>query len=462
MPLGKLCRLVGQNASRNRRHFALSAFGIVIGIAAFVFFLALSMGVRGVVLDIFPLDKVEVVAPRTNLLGQSFGAKLDDAVVEKLRGRDGVEFAVPRMSFAFPILARANFEGSALRFELIGDGIDTSYVEGEGFADYFRDWDAPENQGELVACGPEPRYECPRLTFCDRVDYKCHRRVPVIISKNLLEIYNTQLARSRGWPAIGGMEQFIVSRGGLGEMRGYFDLGASMMGDFSSKLKAPVRTVQGTLLGISDRAIDIGVTIPIGYVKRWNREFVGEEAAESYSSVVVKLKEKDEVGDFVAWVQGELKLEITDNEGERFALILAIVTAFFILISLVIVIISAINIAHSFFVQVTERRREIGVLRAIGATRADIQWMFLGEAALIGLVSGAIGIGLALGAGWLVDWAAPRYTPDFPFKPDSFFQFAWWIWAGGLVFSVLFCVLGGLIPATRASRLPPAQALAQQ
>jgi putative ABC transport system permease protein len=462
MPVGKLCRLVGQNASRNRRHFALSAFGVTIGIAAFVFFLALSMGVRRVVLDIFPLDRVEVVAPKTNLLGVQMSARLDDAVVERIRARSDVEFAVPRMTFAFPILGRARFEGDMRKFELIGDGIDPSYVADEKFAAEFRDWTAAENLGNQVACAPPPSFDCPSLHYCERRDMKCYRRVPLVVSRHLLEIYNTQFAKSRGWPVIGGMEEFIVQRGGLKEMRLFLDLGSSMMGENNIELRSAPRTVQGTLLGISDKAIPIGVTIPIEYVKRWNREYIGAEAAENYTSIVVKVRDKDKVGGFVAWLQNDLKLQITDNEGERFALILVIVTAFFILISLVIVLISAINIAHGFFVQVSERRREIGLLRAIGATRGDIQGMILGEAALIGLVSGTIGIGLALAGAAIVDWAAPRYLPDFPFKPESFFDFDWWIWGGGLVFAVLFCVLGGFLPASRAAGLPPAQALTQQ
>jgi ABC-type antimicrobial peptide transport system permease subunit len=220
--------------------------------------------------------------------------------------------------------------------------------------------------------------------------------------------------------------------------------------------------VFGTLLGLSDKAIPLGITIPIGYVKRWNREFLGEEAAESYTSIVVKVKDKDDVGRLVAWVQQELKLQITDNEGEKFALIIGIVTAFFVLISFSIVVISAINIAHTLFVQVSERRRELGLLRAIGATRLDVQGMILGEAALIGVVGGAIGVGLAFAGGALVDWAAGRYLPDFAFKPDSFFAFDWWIWGGGLAFAVVFCILGGALPAARAAGLPPARALAEQ
>jgi ABC-type antimicrobial peptide transport system permease subunit len=300
------------------------------------------------------------------------------------------------------------------------------------------------------------------MHYCEIPDGRCYRRVPVIVSRNLLEIYNTQFAKSRGWPVIGGMEEFIVQRGGLKEMRLFMDLGASMMGDTNVELRAGRRTVYGTLLGLSDKAIPIGVTVPLAYVKRWNREFISDDAGEAYTSIVVKARDKDDVGRLASWVQSDLKLQITDNQGERFALIIVIVTGFFVLIAIAIVLISAINIAHGLFVQVSERRREIGLLRALGATRLDIQWMILGEAALIGIVAGGIGIGLAFLGGAVVDWAAPRYVPDFPFKPDSFFHFTWWIWAGGLATSIVFCVLGGLIPAARAAGLPPARALAQQ
>jgi len=132
-----------------------------------------------------------------------------------------------------------------------------------------------------------------------------------------------------------------------------------------------------------------------------------------------------------------------------------------LLISVVIVTISAINIAHNFFMQISERRREIGVLRSIGATRRDIRKIILGESALIGLAGGVLGILVAWGISLLIDWRAGQ-AADFPFKPDTYFDFQWWIIVLALGFSMLFCVLGGLWPALRASRMPPAQALAQQ
>ncbi|HLU64644.1 MAG TPA: ABC transporter permease, partial [Kofleriaceae bacterium] len=332
------------------------------------------------------------------------------------------------------------------------------------YAELFRDWEAErEKSGEPApTCGPAPKYRCPELHYCDTRDMTCHHRVPMLVSRKLVEIYNTQFARSRGLPVIGAMEEFIVQRGGLSKMRLYIDLGTTMIEATSSTVKAPPRRVEGVLLGISDKAIPIGVTVPIGYVERWNREYLGEEAASTYSSIVVKLEGKDDVGPFAAWVEKDLDLRLQDSEGKQFALVIFVVTIFFLLISLIIVTISAINIAHNFFMQVSERRREIGLMRAVGATRADIRGIILGEAALIGLISGFVGVGVALLAGLGFDLVVPQFLPELPFQPDSLFDFHWWILAGGVAFSVVFCVLGGYLPARKGARLAPATALAQQ
>ncbi|HWM84604.1 MAG TPA: FtsX-like permease family protein [Kofleriaceae bacterium] len=464
MSVGRLARLVGHNAVRNRRHFALSAFGIVIGIASFIFFLSLSMGVRGWVLELFPIDQVEVIAPRTSLigaLGLDAQKKLDDAVAQKIRDHDGVRGVVPRMAIAFPAMGQWWYQDTKLKFDVVGDGIDPAYLGGDAQAALFRDFEAEEKGKTPQACGPAPKFPCQDLHYCDKRTLTCHHRVPMLISRKLVEIYNTQFAKSRGLPVIGAMEEFIVQRGGLSKMRLHMDLGATMV-EATTKMNAPPRRIEGVLLGINDKAIPIGITVPIGYVKRWNQEFLGNEAATTYSSIVVQLEDKDDVGPFAAWVEKELDLRLQDSQGQQFALVIFVVTLFFLLISLCIVTISAINIAHNFFMQVSERRREIGLLRAVGASQADVRGMFLGEAALIGLIAGVIGIGGAVAAGTAVNLLARQFLPDLPFQPESFFAFEWWILGGGLVFSVLFCLLGGFLPARKASRMAPAQALVQQ
>ena len=69
-----LARMVIANTVRSRRHFVLSAFGIVIGIAAFVFFLGLSQKVENVLLDIFPIDRVEVIVRLRRLAADRAGS----------------------------------------------------------------------------------------------------------------------------------------------------------------------------------------------------------------------------------------------------------------------------------------------------------------------------------------------------------------------------------------------------
>src|SRR4029078_7096816 len=122
---GALAKLLKQNLKRNVRSLILSAFGIAVGIAAFVFFWGLSGGVSRVVLhDIFPIDRVEVIAPKTSLTG--YTATLDDALVQRIANRPEVRRAFPKMKLAFPAKGEGRLLGSDFRFEIGGfcDGID--------------------------------------------------------------------------------------------------------------------------------------------------------------------------------------------------------------------------------------------------------------------------------------------------------------------------------------------------
>ena len=455
-----LARLVALRAMSNWRRLALHAVGIVIGIASFAFFLSLSMAVRSVLLeDVFPLDRVKVVPPRVVVSDGPEPTTIDDEVVERVRERSEVLEAVPRMAIAFPASGLAELFGQRMPFEVGGfaDGIDPGFVADEDFAELFVDWEADEGE-DAERCGPPPDDACPggNRTYCDRSERVCRHKVPVVVSRTLMELYNHQFAPANGLPPITGALEGVLAN----QLRLQVRLGDTMVGGRTS-LGAPPRRVEGIVVGISDKAMPIGVTIPIGYVERWNAEYAGEEAASTYSSIEVRLQSRDAVAPFSGWLRDELGLTLADQQGERLATVIFVVTALFVIISLVIVTISAINIAHSFFLQVTERRRELGVLRAIGGTRGDIRLLVLAEAGLIGVIGGLLGIASARLGAAVVDFAAARWLPPFPFKPDSMFLFEWWIVAGGLGCAVLFAVLGGFLPARRAARMAPARALAQ-
>ncbi len=461
MNMHKLVHSVLSNIMRSRSRVLLSLFGIVLGIAAFVFFIGLSFGVRNVLLGkLFPLEQVEVVPPRASLKGAK---KLDDAIVTAIGAQPGVRDVVPRMSLKFPAAGSGWFNGQAVNFQISGfcDGIDPSVVEGESIAGLFQDWESEEHVAKQQPCNAEQLCEDADRYYCDPRDNRCHHRVPVVISGTLLELYNSQFAESNGLPQIGELEQFILDRGGLGRMRFHIELGGTMVsGTNSSVDPSKIRKIEALTIGFSDKAMPIGVTVPIGYIRRWNREFVGPEAAGTYSSIIVRFDDKGQVAAFSQWLKDELGLSVKDHVGEKLATAILVITMLFVVISLVIVSISALNIAHGLFTQVAERKREIGLLRALGATRADIRNMIVGEAAVVGLFGGGLGAITAVLGGAIVDFLARTILPKYPFAPETYFDFQWWILLGGVVFAIIFCVLGGLFPARRAARLAPAQALA--
>ncbi len=464
MPARNLSSMVAGNTVRSPRHFVFSAIGVVIGIGAFVFFLAGVLRVQSVLFSVFPLEEVEVIAPHTSIAGKNLSQKLTQETVDLIKRRPEVKDALPRMTLQFPAVGFGKFEGQEIRFEVGGftDGIPTSYVgDDPKVSDRFLDNDAAGVIGP--ACKPELGSKgCPDRAwqYCDKVDQRCHARIPVIVSPTVLELYNTQVAQSHGLPHIGAMEQFIAERG-RERMHFTIGLGDTMVAGSNLAMTAAHREVGAIMIGVSKKAKRVGLTVPIGYVERWNREFAGEAASKEFSSIVVTLRDKDRLAPFTKWLQDEPRLKLEDSLGEQFGTVVFVITIVLLAISFVIVGISAINIAHNFFMQVTERRREIGILRAVGASQRDVLMIVLGEAALIGLVSGVLGSVVAVGGSLFVDWASAAFVPDFPFKPASWFDFEWWIFAQGIGFSVLFCVVGGWLPARKAAQMEPAAALAQ-
>jgi putative ABC transport system permease protein len=128
-----------------------------------------------------------------------------------------------------------------------------------------------------------------------------------------------------------------------------------------------------------------------------------------------------------------------------------ITAAFFVVmiaLSSVALLVGGVGVVAIMMISVTERTREIGVRKALGATRGEIMFQFLVEAATLTLV-GCV-IGMALGA--LVAWTVRTFSPIPAAVPLGSVIAA-------LVASILTGVLFGLYPASRASRMDPVEAL---
>src|SRR5258708_7454633 len=119
-----------------------------------------------------------------------------------------------------------------------------------------------------------------------------------------------------------------------------------------------------------------------------------------------------------------------------------------VVISSIALMVGGIGVMAIMSISVTERTREIGVRKALGARRAEILFQFLMEAAFLTLLGGLIGIALGAGIGWGVPVGA-----GFPIS------LPWWSFAIGVGFSATVGIVFGMWPAFKASRLDPIEAL---
>ena len=475
MTLPSLVSLVTQNLARSKKNFVMSGIGIVVGISSFVFFIGLAEGVRQVVLGrIFIVDQVEVVQAKFEFGMQ--GRPLDESSVESLQKLPGVKHAYPKMKFTFPSRGFGRLLDREVWLEVIADGIEPELLGKQRTeVPEFRDWDAGDvackvqaecPDGRVCAAGKCTReaceYDkdthlsvCPGDSYCAEDTDRCETPMPVLVHPNLLEIYNGSLAtaHSQGRTRMPKLNREMVMGLGLN-----VTLGKSLLGR-SDRARPLTRRVK--LVGFSDKAINLGVTLPIGYVRRFNERFSGEESAATYHSVVLKLRDQTLVPGVVKAVteMGYTIAESTER-AEQAADIIQTVKAVFALVSFVIVGIAAINISQMFFMIIYQRKREIGVLRAVGASRNDVRALILGEAVVIGLFWGIAGAAAGFGASRAADAIAAR-LPDFPYKPDTFFAFPTWLWFWATGMAVAFCLVGAFFPANAAARQEPAAALTE-
>ncbi|GIW70959.1 MAG: hypothetical protein KatS3mg102_0501 [Planctomycetota bacterium] len=180
--------------------------------------------------------------------------------------------------------------------------------------------------------------------------------------------------------------------------------------------------------------------------------------------VLVRITPEAELGDLKRRIEAlGLSARTVDDELRN------VQRAFFVIdlalssFGLLALLVASFGIVNTLLMSISERTREIGVMKALGASEGTIRRLFALEAAAIGLAGGLGGTAAAIGAGLLGNALVRRHLPlAEALAGYEVFSFPPWLLAGTIGFCTVLGGLAGLYPAARAARLDPVEALRRE
>ena len=121
--------------------------------------------------------------------------------------------------------------------------------------------------------------------------------------------------------------------------------------------------------------------------------------------------------------------------------------------------VASIGIVNTLVMAILERRREIGIMKAIGASDADVKKLFFAEAGAMGILGGIVGVALGWAIGQVINFGTNIYLKSQSIPPEHFWAVPLWLVGFAIGFAFLVSLISGLYPASRAAKLDPVQAL---
>jgi putative ABC transport system permease protein len=181
---------------------------------------------------------------------------------------------------------------------------------------------------------------------------------------------------------------------------------------------------------------------------------------EDYDQVIVKVRDINDLDTVKEAIEQKMNrredvVNVMDTRGILESIFAATdaITIFLAGIGAVSLVVAGVSILNVMLMSVTERTKEIGILRSIGTRRKEVMRMFIYEALILGLVGAVIGGVLSFCAGY-VTTAVFVGNPDYLFHPKSLLYIFF-----GMAFGVFTSVASGLYPAWKAAHLNPIEAL---
>ncbi len=427
-------RLALKNLMSQRLRTFLTTLGLMVGIASLVVFTGLSSGLHQAIytniLDTGPLTELTVQ-------GKNAGNALLSLIpTSEIKARITPDMTkqiekIPHVTGVFPEMSYNNV--SSLQIGLVGQTFQTDTMIFGLPTDYIQDTlDTPQLQSEwndAVANYPEQPY-------------------PAILSRRIIDLYNFTIANSTSLPHL--TEKDLTG------------IEFTLLPDestFLNNINTTSNPIRVKLIGFSDKTTLVGVTLPINVVRKLNQDR-DQAYTDSYLRLYVETDSAENT-DAVQKTIENMGLDVTSAQAQikTFEQNFRFVNFGLSMISITILIVAGLMIANTFFSATSERRKEIGIFRALGATRGHIQKMFLTEAGILGVIGGVIGILIGLAGEFVMNLVAQNLLPDVSGKPASIFANDFFSLLGIFLFSIFLSMLFAFIPANQAAHMQPLDAL---
>ncbi len=410
------------NLSRHKVRTVLSAVGVTVGILTIVTMLSLGVGVKREIVQTFrsvglETIKVRPVTEDTNAFNQFAQPKrtvrITPEMVEEMRARDDVSKVYPRMYKP---------RGSKVYLKLGGESLRVYVRESN---EYSR-MNNPFTGAPEVVAGEDLPEEAEGV---------------IVVSTRALE-------------ALGYDEDEYESL--IGQ-----DVALTLSAPRGENQEFPLR-----LVGVVDIYHEgsprtyIGLEDMVALNAWWfnDPDFLEHEG---YDVLIVKALSLNDASQIIDVLQERgLQVESLKMMLQTTNKAIVILQTMLGSIGGLALLVAAIGIANTMVMSVYERTREIGVLKAVGASSSDVRLLFMVEAALIGLLGGVVGVigGWLLGLGLNEAILIYLRWKEIPMT-GTFFMITGWLVALALIFATVVGLLAGLYPAVRAARLNPVDAL---